>query len=256
MSDLFKLDGKIALVMGGAGGIGRGISIGMSQNGATVVVADMVDMEVMNGFVEEIKSATGNDAMGHQVDVTSEESMSKLVQDVVDKFGTIDILVNAFGLNIKREALEFPVEDWDKIFSVNVKGTMISCKHIGRVMKEKKQGSIINLSSVRGIRGYGGGNAGYAATKGSVQMITKCLAIELAPYNVRVNAIGPSLVITPGTIHIQQNPELAKKYEALIPLGRLGQPEDMAGTAVFLASEASSFITGQTIFVDGGLTAS
>lgn len=256
MSDLFRLDGKVALLMGGAGGIGRGLSLGMSQYGATVVVADMVDMKVMDEFAKEIKSKTGNETMAHQVDVTNEDSMSKLVQDVVGKYGTIDILINAFGLNLKREALEFPMEDWDKIFTVNVKGTMISCKHVGKVMKEKKNGCIVNLSSVRGIRGYGGGNAGYAATKGSVQMITKCLAIELAPYKVRVNAIGPSLVITPGTIHIKQNPELAKKYEALIPLGKLAQPEDMVGTAVFLASEASSFITGQTIFVDGGLTAS
>jgi gluconate 5-dehydrogenase len=148
------------------------------------------------------------------------------------------------------------MEDWDTIFSINVKGTMIACKHFGKVMKDKEGGKIINLSSVREVRGYTGGNAAYCATKGAVGMITKTLALELAPHNIYVNAIGPSLIITKGTIHIQQNPELAKKYSSLIPLGRLGVPKDLVGAAVFLASEASDFITGQTIFVDGGLTAS
>jgi NAD(P)-dependent dehydrogenase (short-subunit alcohol dehydrogenase family) len=122
-------------------------------------------------------------------------------------------------------------------------------------MKEKKQGSIINMSSVRGVRGFAGGNSAYCATKGAVELTTKALALEWAPYHIRVNALGPALIITPGTIHIQQKPELAEKYKATIPLGRLGMPEDLIGACVFLASDASAFITGQTIYVDGGLTA-
>ena len=132
---------------------------------------------------------------------------------------------------------------------------MIACKHFGMIMKERRQGKIINLSSVREVRGYTGGNAAYCATKGAVGMLTKTLALELAPFNIHVNAIGPSLIITKGTVHIQQNPDLANKYSAMIPLGRLGVPGDLIGAAIFLASEASDFITGQTIFVDGGLTA-
>ena len=182
--------------------------------------------------------------------------MDRLVKEVLAQFGTVDILINAMGLNIKRGALEYPMEDWDMIFSVNVKGTMIACKHFGKVMKERNKGKMINLSSVRGIRGYGGGNAAYCGTKGAVELITKALAIELAPYNIRVNALGPALVITPGTIHIKQNPALAEKYKAAIPLARLGEPKDLIGAAVFLASEASDFVTGQTLYVDGGLTAS
>ena len=147
------------------------------------------------------------------------------------------------------------MEDWDLIFDVNVKGTMISCKHFGRVMRDKKQGKVINMSSVRGIRGYTGGNTAYCATKGAVELITKTLALEWAPYNIHVNALGPALIITPGTIHIQQNPELAEKYKAMIPMNKLGVPEDLIGACVFLASEASNFITGQTLYVDGGLTA-
>jgi gluconate 5-dehydrogenase len=123
------------------------------------------------------------------------------------------------------------------------------------VFKEKKSGKIINLSSVRGKRGYTGGNVGYCATKGAVEMITKALALEWAPYHIHVNALGPALIITPGTIHIKNNPRLAEEYKAAIPLGRLGEPDDLIGACVFLASGASDFMTGQTLYVDGGLTA-
>lgn len=256
MYDKFKLDGKIALINGGAGGIGSGLALGMSQSGAMVVIADVLPIDVLNEKAAALAAETGNETMAIQVDVTSEKSMQAVVDAVVKRFGTIDICVNAFGINMKSPALEFPMEKWEKMFDINVKGTMIACKTVGNLMKEKGKGSIINLSSVRGIRGYTGGNAAYCGTKGAVELITKTLAIELAPYNVRVNAIGPSLVITQGTIHIQQNPELAEKYKKLIPLGRLALPEDMAGPAIFLASDAAGFVTGQTIFVDGGATAS
>jgi len=255
MIDIFDLSSKVALVNGGAGGLGSGISLGISQAGATVVIADVLPIDTLNEKAAEIKAATGNETMALNVDVTNEESMQSVVDAVAEKYGTIDICINAFGLNRKSPALEYPMDQWDAMFNVNVKGTMIACKIVGNLMKDKGKGSIINLSSVREIRGYAGGNSAYCATKGAVGMLTKTLAIEMAPHNVRVNAIGPSLIITQGTIHIQQNPELAKKYEAEIPLGRLGKPEDLVGTAVFLGSEASSFITGQTIFVDGGLLA-
>jgi gluconate 5-dehydrogenase len=254
MKDLFELNGKTAVVIGGAGGLGEAIALGLSSYGATLVVASR-NMDTLKKVAAHIKEETGGEVVPMQVDATDEDSVINLVEAVQEQFDTVDILVNAMGLNIKREALDYPMEDWDKIFNINVKGTMIACKHFGKVMKEKKGGKIINLSSVREIRGFTGGNAAYCATKGAVGLITKTLALELAPHNIYVNAIGPSLVITKGTIHIQQNPELAKKYSSLVPLGRIGVPEDLIGTAVFLASDASNFITGQTIFVDGGLTA-
>ena len=255
MKDLFKLDGKTAVVIGGAGGLGEAIALGLSFYGARLVVASR-NMDGLEKVAAYIKGETGGEVVPMQVDVTDEESVTSLVEAVLRQFETVDILINAMGLNIKREALDYPMEDWDRIFEINVKGTMLACKHFGRVMKEKKRGKIINLSSVREVRGYTGGNAAYCATKGAVGMITKTLALELAPHNIHVNAIGPSLVITKGTLHIQENPELAKKYSSLIPLGRIGVPEDLIGAAVFLSSDASNFITGQTIFIDGGLTAS
>ena len=254
MEDIFSLKGKNAVVIGGAGGLGEAIVEGLSQYGANIVIASR-KIEVLEKVAFDIKAKTGCEITPMTVDVTDEKSMAKLVGDVVEKFGRVDILVNAMGLNIKRDALDYPMEDWEKIFSINVRGTMVACKHFGCIMKEQEKGKIINLSSVRAIRGYTGGNSAYCATKGAVGMITKALALELAPYNIYVNAIGPSLIITQGTIHIKNDPTLAEKYSAQIPLGRLGEPSDLKGAAVFLASSASDFITGQTIFVDGGLTA-
>jgi len=254
MKDMFKLDGKVAIVTGGAGGIGEALAMGLGLHGATVVVSSR-NRDAIEKVAERITEVSGNPAVAITSDVTDERSMQQLVDQVMEKYGKIDILVNAIGINIKRDAFEFPMEDWDKLFSVNVKGTMLACKVIGKVMREQKSGAIVNLSSVRGIRGYTGGNTGYCATKGAVELITKALALEWAPHNIRVNALGPALVITPGTKHIAEDPQLAEKYASAIPLGRIGMPEDMAGAVNFLVSDAANFVTGQTIYVDGGLTA-
>jgi gluconate 5-dehydrogenase len=255
MNGIFGLDNKVALVMGGAGGIGHALAMGLSRQGAKVVISSR-NQQALDEAAKVISDETGNEVLALTSDVTNEESVSDLVKKIVAKLGTIDILVNAMGLNIKRDAFEYPMEDWRKLMDINITGTMIACKQVGvQVFKDKKAGKIINLSSVRGISGKAGGNVGYSATKGAVQMITKSLALEWAPYNINVNAIGPALVITPGTIHIKNNPELAEQYKKGIPLGRLGMPEDMAGACIFLASSASDFVTGQTIFVDGGVTA-
>lgn len=254
MKDMFRLDGKVAIVTGGAGGIGEALAMGLGVQGATVVVASR-NQAAIEKVAAEITKETGNAAAAVAVDVTDEGSVDSLVDNVMKKYGKIDILVNAMGMNIKKDAFEYPMEDWDKLFNVNVKGTMIACKIVGRVMREQKCGAIVNLSSVRGIRGYTGGNTGYCATKGAVELITKALALEWAPAGIRVNALGPALVITPGTKHIAENPELAKKYAAAVPLGRIGMPEDMVGAVVYLVSDAASFVSGQTIYVDGGLTA-
>ena len=254
MKDIFKLDGKIAVVTGGAGGIGEALALGLGYHGATVVVSSR-NQEAIDAVAQKITKETGNEAMAVASDVTDESSLQNLVDTVVGKYGRIDILVNAMGMNIKHDAFEYPLEDWDKLFNVNVKGTMAACKAVGKVMREQKSGAIVNLSSVRGIRGYTGGNSGYCATKGAVELITKALALEWAPSGIRVNALGPALVITPGTKHIADNPELAAKYAAAVPMGRIGMPEDMVGAVVYLCSNAASFVSGQTIYVDGGLTA-
>ena len=254
MKDIFRLDGKIAVVTGGAGGIGEALALGLGYQGATVVVSSR-NQRAIDAVAEKISSETGSEAIAVASDVTDESSIQSLVNTVVEKYGKIDILVNAMGMNIKREAFDYPLEDWDQLFEVNVKGTMAACKAVGKVMRDQQGGAIVNLSSVRGIRGYTGGNTGYCATKGAVELITKALALEWAPSGIRVNALGPALVITPGTKHIAEDPQLAAKYASAVPLGRIGLPEDMVGAVVYLCSDAASFVSGQTIYVDGGLTA-
>ena len=254
MKDIFSLKGKIAVVTGGAGGIGEALALGLGNQGATVVVSSR-NQDALNAVASKITSETGSESIGIASDVTDEASVKALFDKVMEKYGRVDILVNAMGMNIKRDAFEYPMEDWDRLFAVNVKGTMIACQAAGRIMREQKGGAIVNLSSVRGIRGYTGGNTGYCATKGAVELITRALALEWAPHQIRVNALGPALVITPGTRHIAENPELAAKYAAAVPMGRIGLPEDMVGAVVYLASDAASFVSGQTIYVDGGLTA-
>lgn len=253
MSSRFDLNGKVAVVIGGAGGLGEQCAAELSRMGASVVVASR-NLEALEKTAAKIQSETGRETAAFQVDVTDEQSVRDLVDKVVGRFGTVDILVNTHGMNIKKAALEYPADDWDRLFAVNVKGVMIPCKIFGKLMVEKKQGKIINMSSVRGIRGTDGGNMGYGATKGAVDMITRMLAAEFAPYNVTVNALGPSLVLTE-TIKRNVAPERLEMLKNASPLKRMGTPQDVAGVCAFLASEAADFMTGQIIYVDGGLTA-
>jgi NAD(P)-dependent dehydrogenase (short-subunit alcohol dehydrogenase family) len=255
MEDLFRLDDKVAVVIGGAGGIGEIMAFGLAGQGAKVVVASR-NIQKLEAVAQKIQSETKSEAIAFQVDITEKQSVAQLVKQVLSKFGTVDILVNSQGANLKRAAVDFPVEDWDLMFNINVKGTMLSCSEFGKVMIEKKKGKVINLSSVRGLRAtLWGGNEGYCATKGAVDMITRSLASEWAPYNINVNAIGPSLIYTELAAATLQDPERLQKYLANVPLKRVGQPRDLVGTCIFLASAASDFITGQILYLDGGLTA-
>lgn len=253
MADKFRLDNKVAVLIGGAGGLGEACALDLARQGATVVVASRNKAKLQD-VADKIHSETGSETGAFQVDVTDEESVKHLAEQVVEKYGTVDILVNTHGINKKGPAVDFPVEDWNQLFEVNVKGVMLACKVFGKVMIEKGHGKIINMSSVRGIRGTDGGNEAYGATKGAVDMITRMLAAEWAPYNINVNALGPSLVLTE-TIKKAVAPERLKKLAESSLFKRLGTPEEIAGACVFLASEASDFMTGQVLYVDGGLTA-
>ncbi len=255
MADLFRLDGKVAVVIGGAGGIGEIMAHGLAGQGAKVVVASR-NAQKLQAVTQKIQSETKSEAAAFSVDVLNKDSVTKLVDQVVAKFGTVDILVNSQGLNTKKPAVGFPVEDWDQLFNVNVRGTMLACSEFGKVMVEKKKGKVINISSVRGVRAtLWGGNEGYCATKGAVDMITRSLASEWAPYNINVNAIGPLLIRTPMAMVTLGDPEKYQKYVANVPFKRIGEPQDLVGICIFLASAASDFITGQIIYLDGGLTA-
>jgi NAD(P)-dependent dehydrogenase (short-subunit alcohol dehydrogenase family) len=256
MSNLFRVDEQVAVVIGGAGGIGEALGHGLAEYGARVVIADL-DIARAQKVAGEIKSQySKSGAAGFKCDVTDEHSITSLRDQVISQYGTVDILVNSHGVNIKRAATEFPVNDWDFLFNINVRGTMLTCREFGRIMVERKKGKVINLSSVRGVRAtFWGGNEGYAATKASVDMITRSLAAEWAPFGINVNAIAPSTVATPFSEQTLNDPEKLNRFLASCPLNRVGQPLDVVGACIFLASPASNFITGQIIYLDGGLTA-
>jgi len=255
MEDLFSLKGKNIVVVGGGGGIGRGLARGFVQYGAQVALAD-INQEAMDTAAQEIQEATGQQVRTYPVNTDEESSVEELVAKTVADMGRVHVLVNAQGFNAKAPATEFPVEVWDKLFRVNVRGVMLCCKHFAKHMVEQGGGKIINLSSIRGQRGALGGNLGYCATKGAVDMITKQLAVELAPKNVLVNALAPVIIITPMTEEtIKREPERYARVLNNIPMGRMCTVADLIGPAVFLASAASDFFTGSILYPDGGTMA-
>lgn len=254
MKDIFNISGKNAIVIGGAGGIGQAIAQGLAFYGANVSIASR-SLESLQRAKKEIKEEINKEVSYYQVDVSNENSINNLVKDFIKDKKRIDILINSQGFNQKFSAVDFPMDVWDSMFAVNVKGVMMCCKIFGKLMKEQGSGKIINISSVRGVRGCGGGNSSYCSTKGAVDMMTKALSVELGP-EVNVNAIGPAITETPMMIEIfKKNPDLKIKTAESVPLKRIGKVEDCIGAAVYLASDASSFVTGQIIYPDGGLTA-
>jgi NAD(P)-dependent dehydrogenase (short-subunit alcohol dehydrogenase family) len=256
MANMFRVDNKVAVVIGGAGGIGEALGHGLAEYGAQVVIADLKQAEAEQ-VAQDIKSKfKGSEAIAIKFDITDENSVASLRDQVVAKFGTVDILVNSQGVNVKKSGTEFPVKDWDFMYAINVRGTMLTCREFGKVMVEKKKGKVINLSSVRGVRAtQWSGNEGYASTKSAIDMITRSLASEWAPYKINVNAIGPSTVATRFSESTLSDPEKLNRFLASCPLKRVGQPADIVGACIFLASPASDFVTGQILYVDGGLTA-
>jgi gluconate 5-dehydrogenase len=255
MEDIFSLKGKNAVVIGGAGGIGQSIAKGLAFYGANVAIASR-KLEGLKQAAQEIKEEVGKEIKIFQVDSGEEKSIKELVAAVVADMGKVDILVNSQGYNVKHNALEFPMNEWDTLFKVNVKGVMMCCKEFATVMTKQNYGKIINISSVRGSRACGGGNAAYCSSKGALDMMTRTLAVELAPYNITVNAIGPALTETKMVASfLAKDPGGKERYAKSIPLGRIGYTDDIIGASVFLASEASSYVTGQVIYPDGGLTA-
>ena len=253
MKDMFRLDGRNAIVIGGAGGIGEGIAEALAQYGADVSIASR-KMDSLLLAKDKIKANTGKDVTVYTVDASKEESIIALVETVLKEKDHMDILVNAQGYNVKYEIVDLPEEVMRGMFDVNVIGIAMLCKHFGKHMKDRGYGKIINVSSTRGSRACLGGNASYCATKGALDMLTRTMACDLGP-EVCVNAIGPTNTVTPMMEElIKEHPEILHSGDDT-PLKRIGRVEDCMGPAVFLASEASGFITGQIIYADGGLTA-
>lgn len=252
MYNKFDLSGKVALVVGGHGGLGKAIALGMADAGADVVIASR-NLEALKTAAAEI-AAKGKKSLAVGVDVVDETQVNQLVESILKVFPRIDILVNAAGLAIRKPADSFPIDEWQKVMDINTRGTFLCCQAVGRVMLKQKSGKIINVSSVRGHYGLPSGYAAYCPSKGAVDTLTRTLACEWAKSNVLVNAIAPTIVETDLTKDALANPAYAKQMIDRIPMGRWALPEDIVGPTIFFASDAANFVTGQILYIDGGVT--
>ena len=247
----FSLAGKVAIVTGGKRGIGRAIALAFAEAGADVAVCGRVIEDGELGAVAEEIRRLGRHSLAVQADVSQKGDVDNLVQKVMEQFGAIDILVNNAGIVIRAPLLDMSEEDWDKVIDIDLKGCYLCAQAVGKRMVERKKGSIINITSSHAFK-VSPGVVAYGVAKAGVVMLTRGLAQELGKYNIRANAIAPILVKTEMTQSRWSDPEFLKKREARIPLGRAAEPDDIIGAALFLASEASSLISGHTILLDGG----
>ncbi|MDD2689816.1 MAG: 3-oxoacyl-[acyl-carrier-protein] reductase [Candidatus Omnitrophica bacterium] len=243
-----RLEGKVALVTGGARGIGKAIAFAFAREGANLVIAD-VNIEETQKTCSEIE-ALGRKSLGLEMDVTNYASVEEGVNKILDKFTKVDILVNNAGITKDNLLLRMKEAEWDAVLAVNLKGTFNCIKAVSRPMIKQRSGKIINIASIIGIIGNTG-QANYSASKAGIIALTKTAAKELASRNINVNAVAPGFIQTEMTVGLAE--DLKEKMKAAIPLNRFGSPEDVAQVCLFLALEDSSYITGQTIVVDGGM---
>jgi NAD(P)-dependent dehydrogenase (short-subunit alcohol dehydrogenase family) len=257
LEELTTLRGRVAVVTGGALGIGRAICRRYAQAGATVVLAD-VDEQAAASSARALSAETGADLHAAFVDVADTSSVDALAAETVERHGKIDAWVNNAGIYPNTPVLELADEDWDRVLEVNVRGTFAGSRAAGRHMVARGEGGVIvNLASINGYRAFGPGIAHYTTSKHAVRGLTKSLAVELGPHNIRVLAIAPTVVQTEGVAALQAaaGPEFAGAVETLFashPLGRGGLPDDVARVALFCATDMAAHMTGSTVVVDGG----
>ncbi len=248
----FSLKDKVALVTGGSKGIGRAIALAFAEAGADVAVCcPGSEMAQLEKVAEEIQQF-GRRAMAVQADTSRKAEVERMVDNVLDRLGPVDILVNNAGILVRGPLLEMSEEAWDKILSVDLKGYFLCAQAVGRKMVERNQGNIINISTQFAFKAPTIGMGVYAIAKAGVVMLTRVLAQELGKHGIRSNGIAPGVTRTDFSRATWSNPELLKQIEASLPLGRIAQTSDLVGAALFLASDASTYLTGHTILMEGG----
>lgn len=251
--DRFRLDGRVALLTGGGGAIGMAIAQGYAEVGSAVLVADRNE-EAAEATASALRDA-GADAVAVAGDVTSEADVARTVGVVVTRWGRIDVLVNAAGIGARTPAEEYPLDRWRQVLEVNLTGTFLFCRDVGRLMLEAGSGSIINIASIAGLVGYRG-NPAYLASKGGVVQLTRALAAEWATRGVRVNAIAPGVISTQMIAGaLEREPDFYDDFKRKHAMQRFGSVDELVGPALFLASDAASYVTGHILAVDGGYTA-
>jgi len=249
----FRLDGKVALVTGGSRGLGRVMSGALAGAGASVALSAR-DLDHATSVAGAVAQATGQKVLGLRADVTRSEDVRAMVDAVLAAFGRLDILVNNAGINIRGPIEQLSESDWDQVIDTNLKGPWLCCRAVAEPMKRQKWGRVINVSSMLGEISMPG-RTPYCSSKGGLTLMTKTLALEWAGDRINVNALCPGPFATEINTPLLSDPTVKAAVEAKIPLGRWGDPAELGPAAVFLASEAASFITGATLFIDGGYTA-
>jgi len=255
--DIFSLEGRVALIPGGGGGIGSALAAGFAGAGAKVIVVDRAQ-ELAEAAVARVRAA-GSDGRALTADVTSEAECDRIVAEAVARFGKLDIILNAVGGGAGKvlfDAHEYPRDAWDWIFELNVRSTLLATQSAVRAMIAAGHGGkVLNISSVRAQLGINAGYSAYVAAKGAISSLTRQWATEWAKHNINVNAIAPTFVDTPQVAMLLDDPVFKAGLVSRIPLGRVGGTQDLIGAALFFCSDASSFVTGQVLTIDGGLTA-
>jgi NAD(P)-dependent dehydrogenase (short-subunit alcohol dehydrogenase family) len=251
--NLYRLDGKVAMVAGGAGGIGSAICEGLAAFGATVVICGRTGPKC-EALAAKINAA-GGQAWGSEMQIRDIERVRQFVSQVVDRFGRVDVLVNCVGTHKETPAEEYAEEDWDRVLEVNLKSAFFLSQAVAREQISRSGGKHIHITSVRSLLGIRRGYVSYCSSKGGMNLMIKQLATEWAKHNITVNGIAPTFTRTDLVKPYLEDPEFYNPLVARIPLGRICEPIDLAAVAIYLAAPASDFITGQIIFADGGLTA-
>jgi len=249
--DLFRLDGRVALVVGGSGGLGEAIVLAFAGAGANVAIVGR-RLDKCEKVAAEVESL-GRGALALSADATRLAELQNAVKRVVDQWGRVDILVHTAGTVHIEPTVNYPEEEYDRVMDINLKSVFLSCKAVAPVMLRQKYGRIIAVSSVRGFQGRAG-DPSYPASKAGVNLMVKSFALEWAREGITVNAIAPTFIRTELNTFQLDDPQFRSWVLSRIPMGRTGEPADLMGAALFLASDASSFITGHVLLVDGGWT--
>lgn len=251
MSHMRRFEGKVALITGGGSGLGRASAVRLAEEGASIAVAD-INPKGGQETVRQVQSAGGR-GLFVLADTTKTEDVKRMVAETVDTFGRLDVLFPSAGVGAGGDVVETTEEHWDRVLGLDLRGVYLTCKYVIPEMRENGSGAIVLVASIGGVLGNWG--ASFCAAKGAIVNLTRQMALAHAPENIRVNCICPGYIATPIIQGILDNPERLKRTAARHPMGRIGQPEEVAATVAFLASDEAAFITGAILAVDGGYLA-